>query len=68
MENKNFIINLLIVILLVLLTIAGIISYKSIDWNVLKKMEQQNLVLPTPILETPISSESSLATPSSLQK
>lgn len=69
MENKNFIINLLIVILLILLTIAGIISYRSIDWNVLKVMEAQQIVLPTPIIDqTPISTVSSSTPSSSVQK
>jgi hypothetical protein len=32
-----------------LLLFAGYLSYKSIDWNVLKRLESQQLVLPTPI-------------------
>ncbi|MFA6250506.1 MAG: hypothetical protein WC686_03285 [Candidatus Shapirobacteria bacterium] len=32
------------------LTYAGYLSYKSIDWDVLKRIENQQLVLPTPIL------------------
>jgi hypothetical protein len=36
-------------ILFVLLTIAGYISYKHIDWDVLKRIESQQLILPTPI-------------------
>lgn len=50
MEQKNdFFGTILIVVLFILLTIAGVISYKSIDWDVLKKIESQPLVLPTPI-------------------
>lgn len=69
MENNNIIINILIVVLLILLTIAGIISYHSIDWNVLKNMEAQKIVLPTPIIDQlSIATPSSVSTPSSLQK
>ena len=68
MENKNLVTNILIIILLVLLTIAGIISYQGIEWNVLKDIESKKLILPTPIPKTPVSSESSTTTPSSLQK
>ena len=68
MKNTNTIVNILITILFILLTIAGIISYKSIDWDVLKIMEQQKIVLPTPIPKPSISSESAIASPSSSQK
>ncbi|MFA5894480.1 MAG: hypothetical protein WC851_01775 [Candidatus Shapirobacteria bacterium] len=43
----------LIVIFLGLLTYAGVISYKSIDWTVLKRLESQTLVLPTPVVASP---------------
>jgi len=50
MESKKDIFGTtLIIILFLLLTIAGVISYKSIDWTVLKRMEDQKLILPTPI-------------------
>ncbi len=52
MNQKDPIGNILIATLFVLLIIAGIISYKSIDWDVLKRMEQTPLVLPTPIPAT----------------
>lgn len=68
MKGTNIIINILIAILFILLTIAGIISYKSINWDVLKIIEQQKIVLPTPILEPLVSSESATASPSSFQK
>jgi hypothetical protein len=45
--NYDFIGTIIIVIFLVLLGIAGFISYKSIDWDVLKRIESQTLVLPT---------------------
>ncbi len=38
---------ILISIFLLLLSYAGYISYKSIDWTVLKRMETQELILPT---------------------
>ncbi len=68
MKENNTIIYILISLLLIFLTIAGVISYKSINWDVLKVMEQQKIVLPTPIPQTPISTVSTTATPSSLQK
>jgi len=62
-NQKDLIGNILVFTLLILLTAAGIISYKSIDWTVLKRMEDSKLVLPTPaITSTPVST--STATPS----
>lgn len=43
----------LIGLLLLLLFYAGWLSYKSIDWTVLKRLESQTLVLPTPIIAPP---------------
>lgn len=50
-ENKkpDYIGNAIVFILLGLLIYAGFLSYKSIDWNVLKKIEDTPLILPTPI-------------------
>jgi len=50
-ENKkpDYIGNIIVFILLGLLLYAGFISYKSIDWNVLNRLESEKLVLPTPI-------------------
>lgn len=48
----------LIAILFLFLIIAGIISSQSIDWTVLKRLEQQQLILPTPI-PSPTSTDSS---------
>ena len=45
-SEKDLYGNILIVSLFILLFIAGIISYKSIDWQVLKKLESQPLNLP----------------------
>jgi len=62
-NQKDTIGNILVFTLLILLIAAGIISYKSIDWTVLKRMEDSKLVLPTPaITSTPVST--STATPS----
>ena len=47
-NNSDLIGNILIISLLLLLVIAGYISYKSIDWTVLKRLEAQPLVIPTP--------------------
>ena len=52
MNQKDPIGNIIIAVLFILLAIAGIYSYKSIDWNVLKKIEQIPLILPTPIPAT----------------
>jgi len=52
-DKKDPIGNIIIATLLVLLTIAGVISYKSIDWTVLKRLEAQPLILPTPIPASP---------------
>jgi hypothetical protein len=41
---------ILIGLLFFFLSIAGYISYKSIDFQVLKKLESTPLILPTPIL------------------
>lgn len=39
---------ILIILLLILTTIAGFFAYKSIDFEVLDKMEQQPLNIPPP--------------------
>ncbi|MFA5749609.1 MAG: hypothetical protein WC895_00065 [Candidatus Shapirobacteria bacterium] len=57
-DKKDPIGNIIIITLLALLSVAGYISYKSIDWTVLKRLEAQPLVLPTPAT-SPISSPSS---------
>jgi hypothetical protein len=41
--------NTMVFILFGLLFYAGYLSYKSIDWTVLKRLEAEVLVLPTPI-------------------
>lgn len=40
---------ILITTLFTLLTAVAYISYQSIDWDVLKRIESQQLILPTPI-------------------
>ena len=44
---------ILIATLLLLLTYAGFLSAKSIQWDVLQQMENKQLILPTPIISTP---------------
>ena len=44
---------LLISLLFLLLTYAGYLSYKSIDWTILKRLESETLVLPTPVVASP---------------
>lgn len=39
--------------LFILLIVAGIISYQSIDWTVLNRLENQKIILPTPNPTTP---------------
>lgn len=43
---------LIIVTLMSLLSYAGFLSYKSIDWDVLKRLEEAPLNLPAPITPT----------------
>ena len=52
---------ILIGTLLFLLGIAGYISYKSIDFQILKKLESTPLILPTPVLTPPASASPSAA-------
>jgi hypothetical protein len=63
-ENKkpDYIGNTIVFILLGFLIYAGYLSYKSIDWDVLKRLEAQPLILPTPI---PASPSAQIASPSS---
>jgi Na+-transporting methylmalonyl-CoA/oxaloacetate decarboxylase gamma subunit len=66
-ENKkpDHIGNTIVFILLSLLIYAGYLSYKSIDWTVLKRLESQTLILPTPIPVIPASPSAQIAPPSS---
>lgn len=70
MESKKDIFGIVsTIILFILITIAGYISYKSIDWDVLKRIENQKLILPTPVISSPSANISTAsATPSSLKK
>jgi len=63
-QNKDYIGNILVLILIILLAIAGYFSYKSIDWKVLNRIESQTLSLPT---QTPATSSAQIqtSTPSS---
>lgn len=52
MENKNkidYIGVTLILIFFILLSYAGYLSYRSIDWDVLKRLESAPLGVPSPI-------------------
>jgi formate hydrogenlyase subunit 3/multisubunit Na+/H+ antiporter MnhD subunit len=40
----------LLITLFLCLALAGFYSYKSIDWSVLKRLENSPLILPTPKL------------------
>ena len=53
-ENKkpDYIGNTIVFILFGFLLYAGYLSYKSIDWTILKRLEAEPLVLPTPIPAT----------------
>jgi hypothetical protein len=53
-ENKkpDYVGNTIVFILLGLLLYAGYLSYKSIDWTILKRLESEPLILPTPIPAT----------------
>ena len=53
-ENKkpDYIGNTIIFILFGFLLYAGYLSYKSIDWTVLTRLENEPLILPTPIPAT----------------
>ncbi|MFA6518593.1 MAG: hypothetical protein WCV93_02980 [Candidatus Shapirobacteria bacterium] len=50
MEDKpiDFIGGILLLTLFLLLAYAGFLSYQSIDWNVLKRLESTPLALPAP--------------------
>ncbi|MDO8610951.1 MAG: hypothetical protein Q7R95_10505 [bacterium] len=64
MEDKNkidYIGVTLILIFFILLSYAGFLSYKSIDWDVLKRLESAPLGVPTP---APIITSAPVATPS----
>ena len=54
--------NIIVFVLLGLLIYAGYLSYKSIDWTVLKRLESEKLILPTPI-PTSIVTQSAQITP-----
>lgn len=71
-ENKkpDYIGNTIIFILLGLLLYAGYLSYKSIDWTVLKRLEDEPLILPTqiPATQSAQTTPTQIATPSAAIK
>ncbi len=66
-ENKkpDYIGNTIVFLLLSLLIYAGYLSYKSIDWDVLKRLESQPLILPTQTPIAPANPSVQIASPSS---
>ena len=60
----------LIISFLIVLSISGYISYKSIDYKILPKLESQQLVLPTPAPLNPAtpSAQTATSTPSAATK
>lgn len=50
--KKDILGPIILAILFILIIIAGIISYQSIDWTVLNRLETQELILPTQIPTT----------------
>jgi hypothetical protein len=71
-ENKKDPIGIsLLLLLFILLGVIGYIYYKSIDWDVLKRLEQSQLILPTPMVnqtETATPSSAISATPSATKQ
>jgi hypothetical protein len=64
MSEKNkidYIAVILISVFFILLSYAGYLSYKSIDWGVLKRMESAPLGVPSPV---PVISVAPPSTPS----
>lgn len=59
-QKIDFWTYLLISLLFILLAYSSYLAYKSIDWDVLKKLEAQKLVLPTPAISSP---SAQIATP-----
>ena len=67
-QNKDYIGNILILILIILLAVAGYFSYKSIDWKVLNRIESQTLSLPTqtPTIQIPSTPSAEIQTSTSI--
>ncbi len=60
-KNDDIFGLILILTLLFLLAIAGYLSYKSIDKDILNKLENKPIIIPTPIPTTPISTNSAVS-------
>ena len=70
-QKPDYVGNTIVFVLLGLLIYAGYLSYKSIDWNVLKRLESEQLILPTPIPATSATQSAQIipsATPSAAIK
>lgn len=59
-KQPDYLGDIIVFILLGLLVIAGVLSYRAIEWDVLDKLEKTPLVLPT---ETPAPLATESATP-----
>ena len=57
-KKPDYILLSILLFLFSLLVYAGYLSYKSIDFDVLRRLEKIPLVLPTPIIATPVASPS----------
>lgn len=57
----------LLAAIFILSGIIGFIYYKSIDWDVLKRLEKTPLVLPTPVLLSNTTPTTNISTPTSNQ-
>ncbi|MDD2483148.1 MAG: hypothetical protein PHE32_01855 [Candidatus Shapirobacteria bacterium] len=64
-KKPDYIGNTIVFVLFGFLLYAGYLSYKSIDWTILKRLEAEPLVLPTPIPATQSAQIAPSATPSS---
>jgi hypothetical protein len=62
-KQSDLIGNILIIVLFSLLIYASVLYYKSIDWDVLKKLESQSLILPSPAISTSSAQKAEEATP-----
>ena len=59
--------SLILGLLFTLLAYGGYISYKSIDWDVLKRLEASPLLLPTPIITNPATPSASTSPSATLK-
>lgn len=62
--------SLILAVFFLSLTYAGYLSYRSIDWTVLDRLEQTKLILPTPAIASPsaLPASPSATTPTPIKK